>query len=128
MMEKVRTNLVSFQDLIMSEEYYITNLDIWMLASKLNLPIILFSTLNLSNLGLSVKWLITGGERSAGFYFIRSPPISATTKEKIPEYHLVSQPYKLSEVKGMKLMVESGSTEYLENIQSLDMFMRDYKV
>jgi hypothetical protein len=127
MMDKVRTNLITFHDLIMSEDYYITNLDIWMLASKLALPIILFSTMKLSNLGLSANWIITGGERSAAFYFIRSPPISATVKEQVPEYHLVSTPYTLSQVKGLKNMVDSDSPDYVENVQSLETYMHNYK-
>ena len=43
LMNKVLKNLVAFNDVIMSEEYYITNLDIWILSIELKLPIILFS-------------------------------------------------------------------------------------
>jgi hypothetical protein len=112
------------EELIMSEDYYITNLDMWILSTKLSLPIILFSTMRLASLGLSANWLVLGGDQQSAFYFIRSPPSSTTLNEQIPEYHIVAQPYRLSDVKGMSDMIVSA--EYVENVQSLDTYLRNY--
>ena len=34
---------VRFEDIIMSGDYYLTNLDLWLLAIKYNIPLILYS-------------------------------------------------------------------------------------
>jgi hypothetical protein len=124
MMERVRTNVVSFQDLIMSEEYYISTLDIWALASKLNIPILLFSSTKLHDLKLDAQWLILGGNPSDDYYFVRSP---STVKDKVDyvnEYHVVASSHKLSDIKGMDSMLSSKETEYQQNVQSFAAYIQ----
>jgi hypothetical protein len=114
------------EDWIMSEEYFLSDLDIWMLASAIPLPIMLFSASNLKSLMLSVKWVILGGDRNADrYYCIRSPSIYNGSE---PEYHLVKQPYLLRELKGFDGMVNSGQQEldYIENNLSLDTYLETH--
>jgi len=67
---KINTDV--FEDIIMSENYALTNLDLWLLASKLNLPIVIFAESNIKNLGVSDKWLVLGGEiDNDKYYFVR---------------------------------------------------------
>jgi hypothetical protein len=110
MIDRVIKNQVKFQDLIMSEEYYITDLDIWAIASHLKLPILLFSNKPLTNLGLSVTWVILGGKTMTdNYYCIRSP----TNTRTFPEYHLITPACKLMEIKGFANMI--NNPEYAEN-------------
>ena len=123
MIERVIRNEINLEDLIMSEEYYITNLDLWAIASIFNLPILLFSQKPLANLGLSVQWVVLGGDRIIdNYYCIRSP---ANSKE-LPEYHLVTPACKLSEIIGFSNMV--NNPEYAENNLTFDAYMNTYQI
>lgn len=110
LIDKVVTSRLSLEDLIMSEEYFLTNLDLWAIASLFNLPILLFSSKNLENLSMNVNWVILGGNRASDTYYcIRS----SVEKGTIPQYHLVKPGYKLSSLNNFEGMV--GSTSYIEN-------------
>ena len=55
----------------MGSEYYMTNLDLWLLAVRFNLPIVLFSSTTLVENGL--KTLVAHSDGSESYYFIKSP-------------------------------------------------------
>ena len=114
------------EDWIMSEEYFLSDLDIWMLASAIPLPIMLFSPANLKSLMLPVKWVILGGDRTTDrYYYIRSPSVYNGSE---PEYHLVKSPYLLRDLKGFDGMVSSGEQkfDYIENNLSLDTYLQTH--
>jgi hypothetical protein len=118
MIERVITNRISFEELILSEEYFLTNFDIWALSSKFNIPILLFSTGNLTNLNLNVNWVILGGNRNVDSYFcIRS----STEKGVIPQYHLINPSYKLNQLKGFQGMIDN--IDYIENNLSFESYL-----
>ena len=123
MIERVIKNEIKLDDLIMSEEYYITNLDLWAIASIFNLPILLFSQKPLANLGLSVQWVILGGNRHIDNYFcVRSP----ANNIQMPEYHLITPSCKLNDIKGFNAMV--NNTEYIENNLDFDTYLNTYQL
>jgi hypothetical protein len=126
--ERVKSNEVTFQDLIMSEEYYISTLDMWALASKLNIPIMLFTSTRLNDLNLEIRWLIMGGNQSDDYYFIRAPAVVKDSRDYINGYHLVTTSYKLSELVGMDGMLSSQETEYKQNVQSFSSYIQTKKV
>ena len=123
MITRVIKNTIQLDDLIMSEEYYITNLDLWAIASHLGLPILLFSQKALSNLGLSVQWVILGGKRDVdNYYCIRSP----ANNSNLPEYHMITPACKLSQIKGFDNMI--NNTDYLENNLSFETYLKTYRI
>ena len=123
MINRVRKNQVNFEDLIMSEEYYITDLDIWAIASELNLPILLFSHSPLKTLGVSVNWVILGGKTMVdNYYCIRSP----TNTRTFPEYHLITPACKLMELKGFDQMI--NKPEYAENNLDLGTYLNTHNL
>jgi len=78
-------------NLIMSEDYYATNLDLWLLAKHYDLPVIFFSGTELIENG--EKFLVAHtnakGEFKDHYYFIRSPGI----KNDVPNvYRLIAAP------------------------------------
>ena len=102
MMKRVKNKNVSLEDIIMSDEYYLTSLDIWALSSQLKLPILLFSTGKLKNLNSNVNWIVLGGNREEDKYFcIRSPAENG----EVPEYHLISPLYNLHQMRGIREML-----------------------
>jgi len=118
MMKRVKTSRISLQDLISSEEYFLTNLDLWALASYFNLPILLFSVKPLQNLLLDVNWVILGGNRITDkYYCVRSPSIT----KKLPEYHLITPSFGIRELKGFEGMI--NNVEYAENNLSFESYL-----
>lgn len=74
---------ITIQDMIMSDNYYATNLDIWVLANKYNIPLVFVSgtTLMENNEFL----LIANSDGSDKYYFVKSSGVGIL---KIPKYRL----------------------------------------
>jgi hypothetical protein len=74
----------NMSDLILSPEYYATNLDIWALATKYNVPIIFLSGTSLIENDKDI--LVANSDGSDKYYFIKAPGINPS---KIPLYKLI---------------------------------------
>jgi len=119
MINKVIKNKLTIEDLIMSEDYYLTTLDMWMLASELKLPIMLFSQSPLENLNLKVDWTILGGNPLKDrFFFIRSPAIT----KKCPEYRMVTPQRPLYELSGFRDLLENPEN-YIDNNMDFESYL-----
>jgi hypothetical protein len=97
MVKRIQAGKYSWETLIASEVYYLTNIDIWILANKLKLPIILFSTKPLKTLIDTVNWLKLGDTNmetsiSDEYYFVRSPINQHTNV--LPHYTIIQTPLK----------------------------------
>lgn len=126
MMNRLSTNQIQFQDLIMSEEYYITNLDLWAISSKYNLPILMISSNPLKNLSINSDWLLLGGNPSENYYIIRCPfDVLSRDNVEIQSYHLIMPTFKLNELKGFDGMI--NNPEYIQNTQTIDTYLDLYK-
>ena len=124
MIHRVRTNRITLDALIKSEEYYLTNLDFWALSSILNLPILLFSTKNLKILGLEVDWVTLGGNpETDSYFFIRSP---VKVDKKIPEHipSLIEPAYPLRELKE-NFISKINNLDYVEHNLTFETYL-DY--
>ena len=123
MMSRIDKDLISFEALINSEEYYLTDLDLWILARESKLPIILFSSTKLKNMVDDIEWLHIGGNINDSLYFIRSPPTNKPNTP--PSYNLIAPSYKYIELKEFSTIVQEISNNASNrNIQSLDNFLR----
>ena len=120
MIKKVIQNKLTMEDLIMSEDYYLTTLDMWILASDLKLPIMLFSQSPLENLNLKVDWIIMGGNPLKDrFFFIRSPAIS----NKCPEYRMVTPQRPLYDLEGFSTILENPDN-YIDNNMDFESYLK----
>jgi hypothetical protein len=81
---QVRIGQMSMDDMIMSSDYYMTNLDLWILAVHFNLPVILFSSTKLIENGLKI--LVAHSDGTNAYYFIKSPGVRV---DDPPKYRLV---------------------------------------
>ena len=113
--------------MIMSEEYYLSTLDIWLFSQKTNIPVMFFTSNMLTDLSVNLKWLLLGGFKEDGsvdvhrpYYFIR-PHTGIKEANFIQDFHMVTTPYKLSELAGMITMVMSD--EYKANRQTFNDFI-----
>ena len=122
----IKSNAITLEALIMSESYYLTDLDIWIFANEYKLPIILFSTNPFKNMVPGVNWLLLGGlenYENNEFYFIRTP--HDVDNNIPPKYNLIKPKLKLSELKGFDNMMEKAMNgiEYTENIKKFSTFI-----
>lgn len=121
----------TFEQVVKSENYYVSDLDIWMLANALRLPIVLFSSTSLKSLFYEkIDWLIMGGNTQIDtYYFIRSP-----TKVTEMEYQLILPGVKLTAPQ-MIHFYRAYQIEALQNssqkpslyLQPLDDYLAIYK-
>jgi hypothetical protein len=123
-LESVTKNKVSFEDVLFSDSYFLTDLDIWMLADKLKLPIILFSSTKLGGLVDSIDWLFLGGDLSKPFYFIRSPQNMKPTS--ITGYQLIIPAVELTKVNEFYLMLQDKLMKNKETPQDNLLTLADY--
>ena len=82
----VRTGQMTMDNMIMNSEYYMTNLDLWILIKHFNLPVVLFSATRLTENGL--RLLVAHSDGSDKYYFIRSPG-RGTKAGHVPKYRIV---------------------------------------
>lgn len=94
---KLTKNAVDFQTVIMSEEYYLTDLDIWIFCESLNIQLCLFSKNKIKWFNENIEWIIIGNNYSAKHYFIRTPPL-AVVNNVIPKYHVITPAATLGEL------------------------------
>ena len=83
----VSTGHATLSNIIMSYDYYATNLDIWILAVKFNIPFVFLSGTKLIENGL--PFLVAHDNGSGAFYFIKSPSVKVNTA---PIYKLIVSP------------------------------------
>jgi hypothetical protein len=118
----------TFEHVIFSDGYYLTDLDLWVIFSSTKTPVILFSSTKLKYLIQTIDWLRLGNGKSepgTKYHFIRSPAtISLNTP---PAYQMISPSFSLDEMKNdMFLKAERGDSNYIENIQSIETFLAKY--
>jgi hypothetical protein len=121
----------SFEQVLHSDSYYVTDLDIWMLSKVLDLPIVLFSSTSLKSLfPTKANWLLLGGNYQTDiYYFVRSP-----NKMDVMEYQLVIPGTLLTTatMRDFFTMVQSESILPKEkgvslHLQSLEHYLEKYR-
>lgn len=126
---KLFENGATLEDVIMSEGYYITDLDIWLMAKKTHLPIILFSSTSLKNLVEGIDWILLYGKPQDKFYFIRSP--ANVAPGEVPEYQLVMPPISPNSMQEFAALFETAvatsKSRFVANVQSFDKYLTEYK-
>ena len=145
------------QTAIMSEEYFVSDLDIWVLVTYWSLPVVLFSSGILKMIAgkmlppasgpapslLDKSWLFLtskpelheDGARSVdnhalvydSLYFVRSP-LSANKQTGLPAYSLIESAFSLNELKEVGAEIQRGTEANTNNFISLERFLRELVV
>ena len=101
MTKKIKKGEITLENMIMSTEYYATNLDIWILAVKYNIPIIFISSTKLVENDKDILVAHTDGTNK--YFFIRSPGVR---NNNIPKYRLIVAPNNVSQIPITELSIE----------------------
>ena len=132
-----------FKEMVVgSPEYFLTIMDIWVVAHKYNVPIVAFSSLKeLTGMGISVladpmksadelpnSWIVMGGtSEHRRFYFVRSPSVVYNYKADIvPELRVLFGPLGIPELGVLEPKLQSAllRLEYVERIQGPEYFLK----
>jgi hypothetical protein len=118
----------TLETVIMSEEYYLTDLDIWVFSQIAKIQICLFSRNGLKGINENIEWKMLNQLYRENHYFIRSP--TTILYNKPSSYNVITPSYGLGELKEFETMVQnaiSGKTkEYDVNIESLNRYLENY--
>ncbi len=126
-MRRIKSGLLSFDDYLLSDNYYITNLDIWLIALHFKLGITLISSTSLIENRKNILPLYYPDNDI--YYFIRSPGIRPNN---IPKYKLITDneltcDFKLVDLKKkLKTLIIASKTLTGKGF-TLDMFIKNFK-
>jgi hypothetical protein len=119
----------TLEQIIASEGYFLSDLDIWVIATKLRLPIVLFSSTALKSLmdpTKKIDWLLMGGTniQKDKYFFVRSPSNSMEYQMVIPPAELTNP--NLNEFYSIvqKSVVEGKKSN---NVKDLQQYLDEYK-
>ena len=116
----------SFETIIMSESYYLTDLDIWVFSEDTRLQICLFSAYGLNGINKNISWLMCGNQYKEPCYFIRSPPVGLNAPVS---YSVIDNSYKIGSLGEFQTIVQnsiSGVSGNNENIVALNYYLKHY--
>jgi hypothetical protein len=128
--------------MILDPKYFLTDLDIWILARQAKLPIVLFSSTTLKYLFdkdemeeegkteektvKELSWLVLAGNiQRQPFHFIHSP-VNMNSKNPIPSYQLIDKSFRFSELEPFNKIIQDNDSTYIKNTQSLSTYLQNY--
>jgi hypothetical protein len=124
----------TFQEAVMNDKYYITTLDLWVLAQdpQYNLPIILFTTnaSKLKSINGAIDWLKLGGNSGDKFYFIRSP--TEYIGNYIPKFQMITPAYHINDLRSFsddsfKDIFRKSISNRSSNVETLGNYLDSYE-
>lgn len=122
-MDKIKKKQASFESILNSDDYYITDLDWWVFCTVAELPVVLFSSTSLKTLSPMLQWIRLGGKSvDDKHFFVRSP---AEIKTNVPPgYHIVQEAYTFKQLNNDAFTkAANGDVEYANNMQGIDEFL-----
>lgn len=125
---QVKQKKLSFYDFVLSDDYFITNLDLWLLMNKYKIPSIIISTKPILLANKDKNAFALYGNIDSEFVIICSPTLRAETT--IPKYsYLESSPNKTMFHSLRSIHDESTLqklTESVENILPIETFLQSF--
>ena len=124
---RIKAGNLSFEDYLLSENYYLTNLDIWLLANKFKIGIVLISSTKLIENRKDLLPLLY--PKNNELYFIKSPGVR---QNLIPKYRLICDNTNNCKIK-FSVLPSKTQKEYLSSKNSdgkgytLEKFLHEFK-
>jgi hypothetical protein len=120
LIDNIRKGRYDLIEAITMEAYFLTPLDLWVLASLYELPIVLFHQKKLKNLLDSENWVLLNKTKPNKFYFIRVPTEPDLPSNYLPQYSVIKPPVEASEMSNLFKKANPASTvslsEYFDKI------------
>lgn len=107
----------------MSDAYYMTDMDVWVLSTEYGLPIIVFNPNGLKGFtATDIEWLKTGGTMNDEYYFVRS--MTGSKMNIVYPYHLITPTFRLSALKELYAVIQQSIVEKSISTWSLEEMLR----
>lgn len=135
---KASSNQANWENMFFNETYIFTELDFWVVANDLQLPVIIFTANRLKHLfkynptAPSIQWILVYPHRSKeGHYFIRIPS-EIESGNLAPKYSRIQSSFVLDDLKNgglsMGQQIQDGlenpaQSPYAQNVISLEAFL-----
>ena len=119
--EKIEKGAITLQDAIMSEESYVTDLDICMFMNETKIQTCIFSSFDLRGFEKDQTWYICGTNYEFKHYFIRSNP--SHLPNTILTYHVVNTALSMNEMGDFSRIFQKaimGDPEEKKGIMSIE--------
>jgi hypothetical protein len=124
LMMSVEKGTVTLEEVILSDGYYMSDMDVWVVSDALQLPIVVFNTNGIKGYG-KTEWIKMGGELNEKHFFIRST--ITTDANRISNYHLIQPAFKLDKLRVLNGMIMQSirkeTDQYDANMQTLSAFL-----
>ena len=120
MVDDIRRGRYDLVQAITMEAYFLTPLDLWVIASLHELPIVLFHQKKLKNLLDLENWVLLNKTKPNKYYFVRVPTEPDSPSNYLPQYSVIKPAISSSEMSGLFKKANPASTvslsEYFEKI------------
>jgi hypothetical protein len=124
---RVKQKILSFQNFIYLEDYYITNFDIWIMMTKYKIPSIIISSKPIILTKKDKNVITLYGDISNKFVFIFSPAMRAET---IPKYSIIVSMPERSMQHDLNVITNETKlrevTESVENVMNIESFLQSF--
>ena len=121
LMDPVATRKMTLEERVLSEEYYVSDFDIWVWSHTYQLPVILFNPNGLKGFAKDIFWLKCAGKMGDKYFFVRSTIDSIANK--ISQYHFIQPAMALGDTREFYAIIReafAGNAEYSRNIRSIE--------
>ena len=136
MMELLEKKSVTMKDIIYSENYYVTDLDILAFLEGIknkekdiySFKLILYSDNNFKTMNSNIRWLSLDNEKSNilnnTYYFVKTPNV--VTNNKPMSYSIIETPFQLFNSEFFNL--DNPEKHYNQNIYTFENLLKKYKL
>ena len=122
MIQQVVNNQVSLETLVMSDQYYLTDLDLWILCDFYKLSVLLVSDASLESLGLNVPWLVLGGNKNVDVYYC----VRSSKLDELPGYQLINYGLGLGKLDNFRTLLDDPG--YAGHALTLNSYLDTYSI
>jgi len=131
------------QTVVLSDTYFLTDLDLWALATYWNIPLVLFSSGSLKMLATRIAmdstWLFLTSKYASDedhdnhalvynpVWFIRSP-LSFNKQTGLPAYSLIESAFSVRDLKEIGTVIQRAADDNADNFMSLGRFLEQITI
>ena len=119
-MLKIKKKQLSFENMILNDNYFISHFDIWLLCYLLDCPVVLYSNENYKNMQLQVNYIITGGNLEMDDYLFIKLENNKSINTYMDSFSIIEPKVngkKLIEKKMKKINMKDYLRNYRLNLQ-----------
>ena len=126
MTKQLQAGQITIDNMIMSDDYYATTLDFWILARRFDIPLIFYSGTKLPENGKPIMVANVNSERPNKYYFIKVP---GSRPNVVPKFRLLisgSPPTALIDTTQLSTAFQSAITRDIQN-SNVTHFLQTYE-